>query len=150
VPFVEVSLGDGLGWDTHQDNFKLVKDLSAQLDAGWGTLMSELQERGLLDSTTIVWMGEFGRTPTINNNKGRDHFPTAWSCVLGGGGIKGGQAYGKTSPDGNKVEENMVGIGDVLATVCSAVGVPPDTENITAGDRPIKIAEGKAIADILA
>jgi hypothetical protein len=150
VPFVEVALGDGLGWDTHQDNFNLVKELSAQLDAGWGTLMSELKERGLLDSTTIVWMGEFGRTPNINNNTGRDHFPTAWSCVLGGGGIKGGQAYGKTSADGMKVEENTVGIGDVLATVCSAVGVPPDTENVTAGDRPIKIAEGNAISDILA
>jgi hypothetical protein len=150
VPFVEVALGDGLGWDTHQDNFKLVKDLSAQLDAGWGTLMTELKERGLLDSTTIVWMGEFGRSPSINGNAGRDHFPNAWSCVLGGGGIKGGQAYGKTSADGMKVEENIVSIGDVLATVCSAVGVPPDTENVTPGDRPIKIAEGKAIKALLA
>jgi hypothetical protein len=150
VPFVEVALGEGLAWDTHQDNFKRVKELSAELDAGWGTLMSELSERGLLDSTTILWMGEFGRTPTINGQAGRDHFPSAWSCVLGGGGIKGGQAYGRTSADGTQVEENAVGIGDVLATLCSALGVPPDSENITPGDRPIKIAEGKPISAILA
>ncbi len=150
VPFVEVALGEGLAWDTHQDNFKRVKELSGELDAGWGTLMAELAERGLLDSTTILWMGEFGRTPAINGNAGRDHFPNAWSCVLGGGGIKGGQAYGRTSADGMQVEENAVGIGDVLATLCTALGVPPESENITPTDRPIKIAEGNAIAELLA
>ena len=150
VPFVEVSLGDGLGWDTHQDNFKRVKELSAELDAGWGTLMTELAERGLLDSTTILWMGEFGRTPAINGNAGRDHFPNAWSCVLGGGGIKGGQAYGRTSADGMQVEENPAAIGDVLATLCTALGVPPESENVMSNDRPIKIAEGKPIDSLLA
>jgi Protein of unknown function (DUF1501) len=150
VPFVEVALGEGLAWDTHQDNFKRVKELSAELDAGWGTLMAELSERGLLEATTILWMGEFGRTPAINGNAGRDHFPNAWSCVLGGGGIKGGQAYGRTSPDGMQVEENTVGIGDVLATLCSAVGIAPDTENVTAMDRPIKLAEGNPISALLA
>lgn len=150
VPFVEVSLGAGLGWDTHADNFKLVKKLSEELDAGWGTLMSELSERGLLDDTTIVWMGEFGRTPVINAMGGRDHFPNAWSCVLAGGGIKGGQAYGRTSDDGMKVEEKPVAIGDVLATLCAALGVPPDAENLAMGERPIKIAEGTPIADLLA
>ncbi len=150
VPFVEVSLGDGLGWDTHTENFSRVKSLSAELDAGWATLMAELDERGLLESTTILWMGEFGRTPAINNMGGRDHFPNAWSCVLGGGGIQGGQAYGRTSADGTQVEENMVGIGDVLATLCAALGVPPDSENITPADRPIKLAEGTPIRAILA
>jgi hypothetical protein len=148
VPFVEVSLGAGLGWDTHADNFNLVKALSGELDAGWATLMTELSERGLLDSTTIVWIGEFGRTPVINSMGGRDHFPNAWSCVLAGGGIKGGQAYGRTSADGTKVEENPAAIGDVLATLSAALGVPPDTENY-AGDRPIKIAEGTPIAELL-
>jgi hypothetical protein len=148
VPFVEVALGEGLAWDTHQDNFKKVKELSAELDSGWATLMAELSDRGLLDSTTIIWMGEFGRTPAINANAGRDHFPTAWSCVLGGGGIKGGQAYGRTSADGMQVEENPTQIGDVLATLCSALGVPPDSENL-ALDRPIKIAEGKPIDALL-
>lgn len=150
VPFVEVSLGAGLGWDTHADNFNLVKNLSAELDAGWGTLMTELSERGLLDDTTIVWMGEFGRTPVINSMGGRDHFPNAWSCVLAGGGIQGGQAYGRTSADGMKVEEKPTAIGDVLATLCEALGVPPDTENMAMGERPIKIAEGTPIAELLA
>lgn len=111
--------------------------------------MSELAEHGLLDSTTILWMGEFGRTPTINGNGGRDHFPAAWSCVFGGGGIAGGQAYGRTSADGNVVEENKVEIGDVLATLCTALGVDPEHENMTSSHRPIKIAEGTPISEIL-
>jgi hypothetical protein len=149
VPFVEVTLGDGLGWDTHQDNFTQVRQLSEELDAGWGTLMQELEGRGLLDSTAILWMGEFGRTPRINETAGRDHFPTAWTCVFGGGGIAGGQAYGRTSPDGMAIEENGVEIGDVLATLCAAVGVTPTRENLTEAGRPIRIAEGSRIDAIL-
>jgi hypothetical protein len=150
VPFVEVALGDGLGWDTHQDNFRRVQRLSAELDLGWATLMSELHDRGLLESTTILWISEFGRTPVINSNAGRDHFPAAWTCVFAGGGIRGGQAYGRTSDDGMTVEQNAVAIGDVLATLCAALGVPPDHENITPSNRPIKLAEGNPIRDILA
>jgi uncharacterized protein (DUF1501 family) len=149
VPFVEVALGDGLGWDTHQDNFRRVKTLSAELDAGWATLMSELRDRNLLDSTTILWISEFGRTPMINASAGRDHFPAAWSCVFAGGGIRGGQAYGRTSADGTTIEEGKVAIGDVLATLCTALGVPPDHENITPSSRPIKLAEGSPIREIL-
>lgn len=154
VAFVEVSLGafDGgnIGWDTHQNNFPGVRQLSAELDAGWGTLMTELEDRGLLETTTILWMGEFGRTPAINDNAGRDHFPGAWTCVFGGGGIKGGQAFGKTSDDGMEVMDGKVNETDILATLCSAIGVPPDHENISEQGRPIKIAEGTAIKDILA
>lgn len=150
VPFVEVALGDGLAWDTHTDNFRKVQQLSAELDAGWATLMTELDQRGLLESTTILWMGEFGRTPVINSNGGRDHFPAAWSCVFAGGGIAGGQAYGRTSADGSVVEENKVAIGDVLATLSTALGVWPDQENYTSSQRPIKIAEGTPIDEILA
>ena len=153
VPFVEVALGSpdggGVGWDTHQGNFAAVKTLSGELDAGWSQLMIELRERGLLESTTIVWMGEFGRTPKINNNAGRDHFPAAWTCVLAGGGIKGGQAYGRTSADGTTVEENKVDVGDVLATLCSALGLDPEKPNVSTEGRPIKLAEGKAIADLV-
>ena len=151
VPFVEVTLGgnNGIGWDTHQDNFTQVRSLSAQLDAGWGTLMTELSERGLLEDTTILWMGEFGRTPAINSNTGRDHFPAAWTCVFGGGGIAGGQAYGKTTADGMEVADGKVGVGDVLATLCSALGVHPETENVTNQGRPIKIAEGTPIEGVL-
>lgn len=152
VPFVEVSLGSfagALGWDTHQNNFPAVRNLSAELDAGWSSLMSDLKDRGLLESTTILWLGEFGRTPAINRGGGRDHYPRAWSCVLAGGGIRGGQAYGRTSVDGTTVEEGQVDVGDVLATLCRAVGIDPATQNISGIGRPIRIAEGKPIEPIL-
>ena len=150
VAFVEVALGEGIGWDTHQDNFAQVRTLCEELNAGWGTLMRELDERGLLDDTTILWIGEFGRTPIINGMAGRDHFPNAWSCVFAGGGIQGGQAYGQTTKDGREVDENPVGIEDVLATLCAAVGVDPDRENVSNVGRPIPLAEGRPIADLLA
>lgn len=153
VPFVEVSLGGfgggALGWDTHQNNFDAVKNLSAELDAGWGTLMSELAERGLLDSTTILWMGEFGRTPKINQANGRDHFPNAWTCVLAGGGIKGGQAFGRTSDDGATVEDGKVDVGDVLSTLAKALGIDPRKQNVSEVGRPIRIAEGTPIRELL-
>jgi hypothetical protein len=154
VSFVEITLGsvgnDIFGWDTHQNNFTQVKALSTELDNGWGTLMKELAERDLLESTTILWIGEFGRTPKINPQAGRDHFPAAWTCVFAGGGIKGGQAYGKTSDSGEEVTEGQVDVPDVLATLCAAVGVDPETKNVSDQGRPIKIAEGKAIREILA
>ena len=146
VSVVEVALN---GWDTHADNFNQVRNLSEQLDNGWGTLMQELSDRGLLESTTFVWMGEFGRTPVINDNTGRDHFPQAWSCVLGGGGIQGGQAYGKTSEDGQEVVDKKTDETHVLATLCSAVGVDPAKENMTRLGRPIKIIEGEPIQELL-
>lgn len=153
VPVVEVSLNDGvggLGWDSHADNFKVVKDLSARLDRSWSQLMLDLQSRGLLEHTTIVWMGEFGRTPQINDAGGRDHFPNAWSCVLGGAGVVGGSIVGRTSEDGMEVTDYPVSAPDFLATVCRAVGVAPDTENISEDRRPIKIVEGEPISEILA
>ena len=154
VSFVEVTLGDidgnSVAWDTHLNNFASVRSLSQQLDAGWSTLMKELDERGLLESTTFLWIGEFGRTPQINAQGGRDHFPAAWSCVLGGAGLRGGQAYGKTSADGTTVEEGKVDVGDVLATLTTALGIDPETQNISELGRPIKIAEGKPIKDLLA
>lgn len=146
VSVVEVALN---GWDTHTDNFNQVRNLSQQLDNGWGTLIEELDARGLLESTTFVWMGEFGRTPVINDNSGRDHFPQAWSCVLGGGGIQGGQAYGKTSKDGQEVMEGKTDETSVLATLCQAVGVDPAKENMTRLGRPIQIIEGQPIAGLL-
>jgi uncharacterized protein (DUF1501 family) len=111
--------------------------------------MKELAERGLLDSTTILWIGEFGRTPKINPQGGRDHFPAAWTCVFGGGGIKGGQAYGKTSDSGEEVTEGKVDVPDVLATLCTAVGVDPGTQNVSEQGRPIRIAEGAVIKEIV-
>jgi hypothetical protein len=154
VPFVEVSLtssaAGSYGWDTHANNFEAVKALSAELDAGWASLLADLEARGLLELTTIVWMGEFGRTPQINGAAGRDHFPKAWTCVLAGGGIAGGQTFGRTSASGMEVEEDGVEASQVLATLCAALGVPPDTENVSSTGRPIKIVESEPIAKLLA
>ncbi|HVW02852.1 MAG TPA: DUF1501 domain-containing protein, partial [Planctomycetaceae bacterium] len=109
VPFVEVAFGgldqQALGWDTHADNFTQVRKFSEALDAGWSALMHDLEQQGRLDDVLIVWMGEFGRTPKINPTGGRDHYPQAWSVVLAGGGIKGGQVIGRTSADGTDVED---------------------------------------------
>jgi hypothetical protein len=149
VPFVEVSLG---GWDTHDNNFKQVKSLCGTLDPAWSTLMADLKDRGLLDSTTIVWMGEFGRTPGINPRQGRDHYPNAWSVVLGGGGIKGGQIVGKTSKSGLEVEERPVAVPDLLATICLALGIDPAKQNMSNVNRPIRIVDqsAKSIREVLA
>ncbi|MEZ6125237.1 MAG: DUF1501 domain-containing protein [Planctomycetaceae bacterium] len=152
VSFVEVSLGTssgGIGWDTHSDIFTEVARLSADLDTGWSALMTDLNERGLLDSTTILWMGEFGRTPAINPSVGRDHFPNAWSAVLAGGGIAGGQAFGRTSDDGMEVVDGMISAEDLLSTLCHAAGV--GGVNLRAPDgRPIPITSGEPIREVLA
>ncbi len=152
VPFVEVALAggeNGLGWDTHANNFPAVQALAGELDAGWSRLLVELQERGLLESTTIVWMGEFGRTPKINASAGRDHFPAAWSCVLSGGGVCGGTVYGETTADGMEVRDGKLDVGDLLATVCAATGLDPQTENISPEGRPIKLAEGRVVDQLV-
>src|SRR5439155_13640405 len=104
----------GLGWDTQQNNFDNVKSLSQVLDPAWATLLEDLKFRGLLDSTLIVWMGEFGRTPKINPQKGRDHWANSWTTVLAGGGLQGGQVVGRTSPDGMAVEDRPVSVADPL------------------------------------
>ncbi len=153
VPFVEVSLGTnsgGVGWDTHSDNFNAVERLSKILDDGWGTLMRDLEDHGLLESTTILWMGEFGRTPTINPAAGRDHFPNAWTSVLTGGGIAGGQAYGRTSADGTTVEDGKIGVQDLLSTLCAALGLGSAPSNMAPSGRPIPISEGNVIEEVLA
>jgi hypothetical protein len=152
VPFVEITLGGGAGWDTHGNNFEQVKRLSGILDPAWGTLMEDLKQRGLLDTTLIVWMGEFGRTPRINGNRGRDHWANSWSTVLAGGGIQGGQAVGKTSADGMEVVDRPVAVSDFLATVCLALGIDPLKANNSNVGRPIRIADkaAKPIREALA
>jgi uncharacterized protein (DUF1501 family) len=106
--------------------------------------MTDLRSRGLLDSTLIVWMGEFGRTPKINETAGRDHFPDAWSTVLAGGGIKGGQIIGDTGADGEKIKERPVTVPDLLATVVKALGIDPSKQNIVDNGRPIRIVDPKS------
>ncbi len=158
VPFVEVTLAGVPGqqmsfaWDTHFQNFEAVKSLSGVLDAGWSTLMDDLRSRGRLQDTLIVWMGEFGRTPKINPQQGRDHFPNAWTTVLAGGGIRGGQAYGQTSEDGMTVKDNPVAVPDFLNTVCHALGIDPTKQNMSDVGRPIRIVDPKSrtIEEVLA
>jgi hypothetical protein len=149
VPFVEVTLD---GWDTHQQNFERVKSLSGTLDRAWATLMTDLKDRGLLDSTLIVWMGEFGRTPRLNGNTGRDHWATGWSTVLAGGGIKGGQVIGKTSADGTTIEERKIDVADLLGTICLALGLDPRKQNQSNVGRPIRLVEptAKPITEVVA
>jgi uncharacterized protein (DUF1501 family) len=156
VPFVEVTLAAApnaqAGWDTHGNNFEQVKALAGVLDRSWAALMADLHERGLLETTTVVWMGEFGRTPRINNAKGRDHFAPAWSVVLGGGGIKGGSVAGKTSPDGTTVTDRPVSVPDLLATVCKAMGIDHEKQNLSNVNRPIRIVDKTArpVTEVLA
>ena len=155
VPFVEVTLGriPGVfgGWDTHANNFDALERLAAILDPAWATLLSDLDDRGLLATTTVVWMGEFGRTPRINGNAGRDHYPNAWSVVLGGGGIKGGQAYGRTSKNGSTVEDKPAIVADLLATICKAIGIDHEKQNTSNIGRPIRIVDKSArpMSDVL-
>jgi uncharacterized protein (DUF1501 family) len=141
VTFVEVTLG---GWDTHQNNFARVQQLSGQVDPAMSSLIEDLRDRGLLDSTLVIWMGEFGRTPRINNRgaqPGRDHYPRAWSSVLTGGGIRGGQVIGRTDAEAATVVERPVSTLDFMATVCRALGIDHNKMNQTPIGRPIRIVE---------
>jgi hypothetical protein len=156
VPFVEVTLNNvaslTLGWDTHVNNFDSVKKLSAVLDPAWASLMHDLRQRGLLETTLVVWMGEFGRTPKLNGIGGRDHWANSWTTVLAGGGIKGGQVVGKTSADGMEVTERPIGVQDFLATVAVALGIDTKKQNRSNVGRPIRIVEptAKPIPEVLA
>jgi hypothetical protein len=148
VSFVEVTLD---GWDTHVNNFDQVRTLSQTLDPAFATLLGDLKDRRMLANTLVVWMGEFGRTPVINGNSGRDHFPLAWSTVLAGAGVRGGQAVGTTGKDGMRVAGRPVGVADFLATIFTAVGVDPTKENRTWEGRPISLApkEGRALKELV-
>jgi hypothetical protein len=141
VSFVEVTLG---GWDTHQNNFNRVRTLSQQVDPAMSQLVTDLRDRGLLDSTLVIWMGEFGRTPRINARgaqPGRDHYPRAWSTVLVGGGIRGGQVVGRTDAEGAVVTERPVSAIDFMATACRILGIDYTRMNQTPIGRPIRVVE---------
>jgi Protein of unknown function (DUF1501) len=149
VPFVEVTLN---GWDTHGGNAAAVKTLSQTVDAAWASLMLDLKERGLLETTLIVWMGEFGRTPKFPRPDGRDHWPNSFSAVLAGGGIKGGQVIGDSGPDGAAIKDRPVTVPEFLATICQALGIDHQKQNLSNVGRPIRIvAPGtKAVTEALA
>jgi uncharacterized protein (DUF1501 family) len=142
VGFVEVTLD---GWDTHSNNFVAVESLSTTLDTSFAALLDDLRERGLLDSTLVVCMGEFGRTPKINAGNGRDHWPHVWAATLAGGGIRGGQAVGTTDEGGLAVVDRPVRVPDLLATLCRAVDVDFTKQNVSNVGRPIRVVDPTAL-----
>ena len=128
-------------WDTHGDNDKNLRDeLAPVFDTAFSTLLEDLDQRGLLETTIVVAMGEFGRTPHVNPDAGRDHFPNCWSLVIGGGGINGGQVVGASDERGAEVTDRMVTIGDLHATIYKAFGIDWTKTYDTPVGRPIKIA----------
>lgn len=149
TPFVKVARA---WWDSHGQNFETHLELVTELDHVMSTLIDDLKERGLLEKTLIITVGEFGRTPNINPSLGRDHFASAWSASLTGCGIKGGTVFGKTDEDGHKVADGEVGAPELYATIFEAIGIDHERHFTHLGARPIPLTEPgtKAISALLA
>jgi hypothetical protein len=150
VPFVEVDFG---GWDNHAGIFNILAQGNQAklpiLDRAMSGLVEDLNQRGMLQDTAIIWMGEFSRTPRINDRGGRDHWARAWSVVMGGAGMKPGIAVGKTNEDGTSVETDPYTSQDVMATLCKALGINLETTFTSKNGRPMKIANsGKVIKEL--
>jgi len=146
IPCVEIVVN---GWDTHFDNFPRVKEMAGQIDQPFAALIADLKQRGMLDSTLVVWTGEFGRTPKINPRAGRDHYPKAFNTVVAGGGVRGGQVIGRTDAGGGEVEDRPVTVNDLLQTFCKSLQIDSKIENIAPNGRPIKIVDGGQPVDEL-
>jgi len=148
VRFVTVNYG---GWDTHENNFNALKNnLLPTLDQGYAGLLADLKQRGMLDSTLVVWMGEFGRTPKVNSSAGRDHWPNAMSVCMGGGGIKTGQAVGTSNERAEVPKDRPIRVEDVGATIYKALGVDCEKEYMSPQNRPFKINyDGEPITELL-
>jgi uncharacterized protein (DUF1501 family) len=143
VPFVEVTLA---GWDDHGGATKQVNRRCAYMDGAIAALLDDLKQRGLLDTTLVVWMGEFGRSP----GKGDGHYCRAWTSVLAGCGLKTGQVIGRTDKKGGTVEDRPITAPDFMATLCRALGIDYTKEYITSEDRPLRIVEhGEKIVEEL-
>jgi hypothetical protein len=146
VRHVEVTFGS---WDTHNANFTRVPELADELDAALSTLLQDLDSRGLLQETLVVLATEFGRTPEINANDGRDHHAPGFSCVLAGGGVRGGQVWGATDENGHKVADGAVSVPDFNATIAYALGLPMDTVLYSPSKRPFTVVDkGKPVTQI--
>jgi len=147
VPFIEVDLG---GWDNHQDIFPTLQNIKLpELDKAMSALISDLNNRGLLDTTTVMWMGEFGRTPNINVNGGRDHWARSWSVVVGGGNFKRGIIVGETNNDGKEVISEPYTSQDLMASVLKSADISLETIYTSKSGRPMKIANsGKVISEL--
>lgn len=139
VTFVEVRSGN---WDSHQNNFEQCANNAKSVDPATAALITDLRERGLLENTLVVWMGEFGRTPKINARTGRDHYPRVFNLAMAGSGIVGGQVYGASTADGSAVEDSPVTVQDLFQTVCRSLNVNPHHENLSPLGRPMKIVDG--------
>jgi hypothetical protein len=146
VRCVEVTLN---GWDSHANNHKIHTDQLAILDPAFSALIRDLRDRAQLEKTLVICMGEFGRTPTINPVGGRDHWPNGFSLALAGGGIRPGHVLGETDPDGKKAPTNPVTVGDLHATVLTAVGIDPKKLNQTPIGRSVRFSEGEVIEGLL-
>jgi len=152
VSFIEVISTGGrndAGWDTHNQGFRDMPNLCAEADPAYSTLLRDLSERGMLDDTLVVWMGEFGRTPRIKADGGRDHYANGWITALSGGGVRMGQVIGATDRDGVAVSERPVNVQDLFKTFCRVLGLNPHEEYITNDDRPIKLVEGGTVINEL-
>jgi hypothetical protein len=155
VPFIEIGLG---GWDNHQDVFGALSEganaLLPQLDQGFAALMEDLVQTGMIANTTVCCMGDFGRTPKINQDAGRDHWPNGWSVVLGGGGIKGGEVVGKMDDDGVTIVDRPVDVSNLFATLYQSVGISPAEQLISPNGRPLKLTgtfgSGESVSELLA
>ncbi len=147
VPFIEVDFG---GWDMHADIFPALADRKLpELDRAMSALVSDLADRGLLDDTAIIWMGEFSRTPTINGGGGRDHWARSWSVVVGGAGFKRGVVVGETSSDGKEVATEPYTSQDVMASLLKSLDISLETTFTAKNGRPMKIANsGKVIKEL--
>jgi hypothetical protein len=140
-----------LGWDTHVQNFPTIKNtLAPPLDQGVSALLDDLAGRGLLDNTLLVMMGEFGRTPKINNNAGRDHHPRANSVLLAGGGVAKGAVVGRTDAKAEQPADRPVVPADLAATIFTVLGIDPNRQFQTPDGQPIRLVDkGQAIREIL-
>jgi hypothetical protein len=136
VAFVEVGQSS---YDSHADNFEWHRGLVPPMEHAWAGLLEDLKQRGLLDKTLVIWTGEIGRTPYINNRAGRDHYVRCWSTALAGCGIKGGLVYGASDANGIEVKDDPVTEGDFFATIYQALSIDPTTENYV-GLRPVPLA----------
>lgn len=139
VTYVEVQLGN---WDTHQDNNTRIAALARDCDPAFATLVADLKQRGLLDRTAVVWMGEFGRTPRINPAGGRDHFPRVFNAAVAGGGFAAGSVIGRSNPTGTDIADAPVTVNDFYYSLCKTIGVDPAKENQSPQGRPLKIVDG--------
>ena len=137
--YVEISNGS---WDHHTDIYSRLEQNAGEVDPGMATLITDLKQRGMLENTLVVWMGEFGRTPQLSARGGRNHYPRVFSALMAGGGVKGGQAVGSSTADGTAVKDDPVTVTDLFCSICHSLGVDPEKEFMSPIGRPISIVDG--------